>query len=70
MTNRVRDMTDASRVCPGCASMRALVERLVTVGIDWLDACDAPEADLEDNETEIISSDDGVVAARILDLEI
>lgn len=55
---------DAS--CPGCRSMRALVERLVASGVDWLDASDAPAADLEDDEREVVSEDDGVVDAQTL----
>lgn len=66
MANRVRSMTDDGPACPSCASMRDLVEKLVAAGIDWLDACDAPAADLEDDETEIESEDDGIVDQTML----
>lgn len=46
--------------------MRHLVSRLVAAGIDWLDDGDAPAADREDDEREIITSDDGVVDAMTL----
>lgn len=46
--------------------MRRLVARLVSVGIDWLDDADAWSADREDDEREIVSSDDGVVDALTL----
>ena len=54
-------------VCPSCAALRQLVERLVASGIEFLDAGDAPSADLEDDEREVVSSDDGVVAPEHLD---
>ena len=63
MTNRVRD---ALEPCARCAAMRRLVERLVAAGIDWLDDGDAPEADLECDEAEVVSSDDGIVDALTL----
>lgn len=66
MANRVRSMTDDGRPCSSCAYMRDLVEQLVAAGIDWLDACDAPSVDLEDDETEVQSEDDGVVDAATL----
>ncbi|MGQ2989501.1 MAG: hypothetical protein ACT6RD_03430 [Brevundimonas sp.] len=47
--------------CPHCAGMRRLVERLVAAGVDWLDDGDACAAEREDDEREIVSSDDGVV---------
>lgn len=46
--------------------MRRLVERLVAAGIDWLDDGDAPAADREDDEREVVSEDDGVVDAATL----
>lgn len=48
----------APDLCPGCLATRRLVERLVAAGIDWLDACDAPSVDLEDDEREVVSEDD------------
>lgn len=52
--------------CAGCRGMRALVAKLVASGIDWLDVCDAPTADREDDEREVVSEDDGVVDAVTL----
>lgn len=46
--------------------MRRLVERLVEAGVDWLDDGDAAAADREDDETEVVSEDDGIVDARTL----
>ena len=54
--------------CASCVRMRRLVENLVATGVDWLDDCDAPSADIEadDADREIISEDDGVVDALTL----
>lgn len=54
------------QVCASCAGMRALVRQLVASGIDWLDAGDAACADLEDDEREVVSEDDGIVDALTL----
>lgn len=56
----------ASEPCARCAAMRRLVERLVEAGVDWLDDGDAAAADREDDETEVVSEDDGIVDARTL----
>lgn len=47
--------------CAQCAALRRMVKRLVAAGIDFLDDGDAASADREDDETEVISEDDGVV---------
>lgn len=47
--------------CARCRSLRLLVERLVEAGIDWLDDADADLSELEDDEREVVSEDDGVV---------
>ena len=47
--------------CARCRLLRFLVERLVSAGIDWLDDADAAHAELEDDECEVVSEDDGVV---------
>lgn len=52
--------------CERCAAMRRLVKRLVAAGIDYLDDQDAGLVDREDEETEVISEDDGVVDAHTL----
>lgn len=63
----VRALTPlAEASCPSCAAMRRLVRRMVAAGIDWLDEADAAFADLEDDECEVVSEDDGVADAVTL----
>lgn len=39
--------------------LRAWLEHLVETAIDWLDALDAAAEDLEDDEREVFSEDEG-----------
>lgn len=65
MTARALNVVPVAR-CPSCAAMRRLVRREVAAGIDFLDDGDAAVADLEDDEDEVVSEDDGVVDAVTL----
>lgn len=43
----------------GEARLRVWLADVAQMAIDWLDALDAPAAELEDDEREICSEDDG-----------